>query len=103
MNAPKIVLSGLQMVFGNRDEDIRFGFERLQKDLEPFGVSFKDVFWMSTYPLTLPVADRVRALRFNYLDHARPPASTFLLFEGLPSLDATVAMDVMAAAPESAR
>ncbi|HLH37851.1 MAG TPA: Rid family hydrolase [Bryobacteraceae bacterium] len=103
VNAPKIVLSGLQMVFGNRDEDIRFGFERLQKDLEPFGVSFKDVFWMSTYPLTLPVADRVRALRFNYLDHARPPASTFLLFEGLPSLDATVAMDVMAAAPESAR
>ena len=99
VNAPKIVLSGLQMVFGDHDVDVKLGFERLQKDIEPMSVSFKDIFWMSTYPLTLPVADRVRGMRFNYLDHARPPASTFLLFEGLPSLDATVAMDVMAAVP----
>jgi enamine deaminase RidA (YjgF/YER057c/UK114 family) len=44
------------------------------------------------------VADQVRALRFDYYNRQRPPASTFLLFEGLPSLDATVAVEVIAAA-----
>lgn len=99
VNSPKIALSGTQMVFGDQDADIKLGFERLGKDLAAVGADYKDVFWASTYPLTLPIADKVRALRFQFLDHAHPPASTFLLFEGLPSLDATVAMDVMAALP----
>jgi enamine deaminase RidA (YjgF/YER057c/UK114 family) len=99
VNAPQIVLSGIQMVFGDRDEDVKLGFERLQKEIEALGVTYKNVFWASTYPLTLPTADKVRALRFNYFDRAHPPASTFLLFEGLPSLDATVAMEVIAAVP----
>ena len=99
VNAPKIVLSGTQMVFGDQEKDITLGFERLQKEVEAQGASLKDVFWMSAYPLTLPVAEKVRALRFNFFDHAHPPASTFLLFEGLPSLDATVAMEVMAVVP----
>jgi len=97
VNSPKIVFSGTQMVFGEQDSDIKLGFERLQRDIEPLGVAYKDVFWSSTYPLTRPMADKVRALRFSYFDRAHPPASTLLLFEGLPSLDATVAMEVMAA------
>ncbi|HUA82558.1 MAG TPA: hypothetical protein VMB85_01770 [Bryobacteraceae bacterium] len=97
VNSPKMVLTGTQMVFGSRDDDIRLGFDRLQKDIEPLGATYKDVFWSSIYPLTIPIAGQVRALRFHYFDHAHPPASTFLLFEGLPSLDATVAMEVMAA------
>jgi enamine deaminase RidA (YjgF/YER057c/UK114 family) len=97
VNAPKIVLSGTRMVFGNDEKDVNLGFERLQKDIEPLGVTYKDVFWASTYPLTLPIAEKVRAVRFDFFDHAHPPASTFLLFEGLPSLDATVAMEVIAA------
>jgi len=97
VNAPKMVLSGTQMVFGEQDSDVTLAFERLRKEIEPLGVSYKDVFWSSMYPLTRPVADKVRAQRFNYFDRGHPPASTFLLFEGLPSLDATVAMEVMAA------
>jgi enamine deaminase RidA (YjgF/YER057c/UK114 family) len=96
VNAPKVVLSGTQMVFGEQDADVDLGFERLQKALEPLGVTYKSVFWSSTYPLTKTVADKVRARRFNFLDRSRPPASTFLLFEGLPSLDASVAFEVMA-------
>ena len=99
VNAPKIVLSGTQMAFGEQEADIRLAFERLKKAIEPLGVSYQDVFWSSTYPLTRPVADQVRAVRFHYLDHSHPPASTFLLFEGLPSLDASVAIEVMAARP----
>lgn len=95
--APKVVFSGGQLAFGGQDRDIRLAFDRLGKDIEPLGVTYKDVFWTSVYPTTLPVANAVRAARFDYLDKSHPPASTFLLFEGLPSLDATVAMELIAA------
>ena len=98
VNTPKIILSGTQMAFRDQDNDIRLAFERLRKPLEALGVTYKDVFWSSLYPLTRPVADRMGAIRFEFLDHSHPPASTRLLFEGLPSLDATIAVDVIAAA-----
>jgi enamine deaminase RidA (YjgF/YER057c/UK114 family) len=98
VNAPKIALTGLQMAFRDSDADLRLAFERLRRELEPFGVTYKDLFWSSTYTLTRPVEDKVRALEQDYYDRARPPMGTMLLFEGLPSLDATMAVDVMAAA-----
>jgi enamine deaminase RidA (YjgF/YER057c/UK114 family) len=85
------------MVFRDQDSDVRLAFERLQKTLEPLDVTYKNVFWTSVYPLSRPIADKVRAIRFDFLDHSRPPASTFLTFEGLPSLDATAAFEVIAA------
>ena len=97
VNAPKIVFSGTQMAFGSQPADLRLAFDRLGKALEPMGVGFHDVFWSGVYPLTGPVGEQVRALRFDYYDRQRPPASTFLTFEGLPSLDATVAVEVIAA------
>ena len=97
VNAPRIVFTGTQMAFGEQESDIRLAFGRLQKELEQVGASYKDVFWSSVYPLTRPVGERIRAVRFDYFDHARPPASTFLVFEGLPSLDASMAIEVMAA------
>jgi hypothetical protein len=47
------------------------------------------------------MADKVRALRFEFYDQTRPPASTMLPFEGLPSLDASFAIDVVAVVPDS--
>jgi enamine deaminase RidA (YjgF/YER057c/UK114 family) len=98
VNAPKIVLTGTQMAFRDTDADLRLAFERLRKVLEPFGVTYKDVFWASAYPLTRPVEQKVRAMQQEFFNHAKPPAGTLLLFEGLPSLDATMAIDVIAAA-----
>jgi enamine deaminase RidA (YjgF/YER057c/UK114 family) len=97
VNAPKIVLTGTQMAFRDSDADLRLAFERLRKVLEPLGVSYKDVFWASGYPLTRPLEEKIRAVEQEFFDRARPPAGTMLLFEGLPSLDATMAVDVMAA------
>jgi enamine deaminase RidA (YjgF/YER057c/UK114 family) len=98
VSAPKIVFTGTQMAFGDQDKDVRLAFDRLRKALEAQGASYKDVFWSATYPLTKTMADKVRAIRFDYYDRSHPPASTLLLFEGLPSLDATAAVEVAAAA-----
>jgi hypothetical protein len=95
VNAPKIVMTGIQMAFRASDADLRLAFERVGKALEPLGVGAKDVFWASTYPLTRPVEEKARALDTEFYNHA---SGTVLLFEGLPSLDATMAVDVMAAA-----
>jgi enamine deaminase RidA (YjgF/YER057c/UK114 family) len=97
VNAPKIVITGTQMAFAEQESDIKLAFDRLRKELAELGADPKDVFWSSYYPLTRPVADKIRGLRFQYFDAKRPPASTFLLFEGLPSLDASMAVETIAA------
>ena len=98
VGAPKIVFSGMQMAFGTQDKDVRLSFDRLHKALESQGTDDKRVFYSHVYPTTKTVADTVRGIRFDYFDRSRPPASTLLLFEGLPSLDATVGIEVAAAA-----
>jgi len=59
VNSAKIVFSGTQMAFGDQDKDVRLAFDRLRKALEAQGVSYKDVFWSATYPLTKTMADKV--------------------------------------------
>jgi enamine deaminase RidA (YjgF/YER057c/UK114 family) len=97
VGSAKIVFSGTQMAFGDQEKDLRLAFDRLRKALETQSAGYKDVFWSGVYPMTKGIADKTRAIRFDYYDRARPPASTLLLFEGLPSLDATVAVEVAAA------
>jgi enamine deaminase RidA (YjgF/YER057c/UK114 family) len=99
VNSRRLVLTGEQMAFGGQDADVKLAFDRLGRVLSAANVSYKDVFFTSYYPLTTTVQDKIRAQRFGYLDKSRPPASTMILFEGLPSLDASFAMNVIAAAP----
>ena len=44
----------------------------------------------------LRMTDQIRTVRGEFYDKSRPPASTMLGFEGLPSLDASLAVDVIA-------
>jgi enamine deaminase RidA (YjgF/YER057c/UK114 family) len=97
VNAAKLVFTGTQMAFQDQDSDIRLAFDRLGKVLQGMNVSYKDVFWSGAYPLSRPVAEKTTALRSAFFDPARPPAGTMLIFEGLPSLDASVALEVIAA------
>lgn len=97
VNSEEIVLTGLQMAFRDSDADLRLAFERLQRVLEPMGVAYKDVFWSSAYALTKPVEEKAHSIGRGFFDQARLPAGTTLLFEGLPSLDGTMGLDVMAA------
>lgn len=96
IGAARIALTGTQVAFGFGDADARLAFERLRKALEQVGASFHDVVVASYYPLSESIAEQVRRMRFEFLDKGRPPASTMLPFEGLPSIDASFAMDVVA-------
>jgi enamine deaminase RidA (YjgF/YER057c/UK114 family) len=94
---PKLVFTGTQLIFRDQDSDIRLAFQRLGKAMEPLGATYKDVIWSGVYPLTRPLAMKIDALRFDFFDRAHPPAGTMLLFEGLPSIDATAAIELVAA------
>ena len=99
VKAPRIVFSGLQLCFHTQEPDAKLAFERLGKTLESGSVRYSNVFFMHTYALTAEAMEQVRAVRFGYLDQARPPASTLLPFEGLPSLDASFGMEIVAVVP----
>jgi enamine deaminase RidA (YjgF/YER057c/UK114 family) len=98
VKAPKLVFTGLQIAFHDQESDVKLAFDRLARTLETETVKYSNVFYTHTYALTARAMDQVRAVRFNYLDKTRPPASTLLPFEGLPALDASFGIEVVAAA-----
>jgi enamine deaminase RidA (YjgF/YER057c/UK114 family) len=92
----KIVISGTQLAFGSREEDVRLAFGRLEKALTPAGGKLSDVVLARLYPLTSAAAEATRKVRFEFSDPKQPPATTMLVFEGLPSLDAAFGIEVIA-------
>jgi enamine deaminase RidA (YjgF/YER057c/UK114 family) len=96
VTAPRIALTGTQVAFGIQETDAKLAFSRLEKELVQVGASLKNAAMSSVYPLSESSANQVRKVRFEFMDQARPPASTMLLFEGLPSMDASFAVDVVA-------
>ncbi len=96
VNAPKLVLTATQLVFRDQDADFRLAYQRLAKTMLPLGAGFKDVFWTGTYALTRPNAGKLESIEWEFLDRAQPPARAALQVEGLPSTDATAAVEFMA-------
>jgi enamine deaminase RidA (YjgF/YER057c/UK114 family) len=96
VNAGRVVLSGSQVSFGYAEKDARLAFERLQKALEQAGTSAGRVAFAHYYVLATSIAEQVRTVRLDFFDAAHPPAGSLLLFEGLPSMDAGFALDVLA-------
>jgi enamine deaminase RidA (YjgF/YER057c/UK114 family) len=99
VSAGRIVMTGTKLVFRDQDSDIRLTYQRLGKAMEPLGASFKDVFWTGIYPLTLPVANRIDSLQKEFAGRFDAGNLAQVLFEGLPSTDATAAIELMAAVP----
>ncbi len=96
IGAPRVILTGSQQAFGFQDADARLAFERLQKSLAQEGGSLREVAFASSYPLSTRISEQVRKIRGEFYDRARPPAGTMLPFQGLPSIDAGFAVDVVA-------
>ena len=96
VGASKVVLTGSQVSFGFAEKDARLAFERLERSLEQAGASTRGVAFAQYYALASGIADQVRKVRREFFDAARPPAGSIEPVEGLPSMDAGFAMDVVA-------
>jgi enamine deaminase RidA (YjgF/YER057c/UK114 family) len=92
----KLVFTAAQMSFGDQDQALRLAYGRLGKALESMKASYADVLGMSVYSLARPMADKAAALAPEFLGGVHPTGSTQVV-EGLPSLDATVAIELIAA------
>lgn len=96
VDTPEIVLSGAQASFGYQESDARLAFERLSRELQQAGSSSQQVVFEHCYPLTQSIAGQVRKIEPDFFDRAHLPAGSTILFEGLPSMDAGFAVDVVA-------
>ena len=97
VRAPQVIFSGTQVAFGFEEADARLAFERLAKVVEQAGGSLKDTVFAGFYPLSPQQVPLIRKVRADFFSRERPPAATSLPFEGLPSMDAGFAVDVVAA------
>ena len=91
----RLAISGTQMAFGYQDQDLRLAFQRLAKALESVNAKLANTAVSNIYPVSDRMTEQIRAVRGEFYEKARPPASTMLGFEGLPSLDASCAVDVV--------
>jgi enamine deaminase RidA (YjgF/YER057c/UK114 family) len=95
----KLVFTGIQMAFQDRDQDLRLAYGRLGRALETMKASYADTLVLSVYSLNPATAEKAAALAPEFLGRSTRPAGSTQIVEGLPSLDATVAIELVAAAP----
>lgn len=95
VSAPRLILTGAQLAFRYQESDARLAFQRLEKTLQSAGATLKNVIFLGIFPLSPQLAAQVRAVRGEFVDMTRPPASTMLPFEGLPSMDASFGLEAI--------
>jgi enamine deaminase RidA (YjgF/YER057c/UK114 family) len=97
----RVALTGAQLAFGFNEPAARLAFQRLAKALDGVGASYSRVAVAEVYPLSRSIAELVRKVEPEFFDRTRPPAGVMPPFEGLPSLDASFALDAIAVLPDS--
>ena len=103
VSAPSVALSGTLVAYGYEDRNARQLFDRMNKLLEPAKASWKTVVEVRFYPLAPSIVKQIIRIRDDFLDRANPPAISMVPVEGLPSIDASFAMDVIAVVPAPSR
>lgn len=94
---PKLlVITSSQLAFNAKDADVRLAFERLGRTLESMNAGYRHVVYANVYPLAEDVAAKVRAVQSDFFLRDRPPVISSIFMEGLPSLDASFAIEVVA-------
>ncbi len=94
--AGPVLFTTSQLAFRNQEQDVRLAFERMGSTLEEGGASMNGVAFRRFYLLSGYIGEVIRKLEFDYFDKSRPPAATVVELEGLPALDASFAMEVVA-------
>jgi len=88
IQSPKLVFAAAQLTFGEQDADLTLAFDRLEKVLEPLNVHRSDAVFVNAYATSRAIADKARAL-------GAPNPRSSLFIEGLPSQDATLAVEAV--------
>jgi len=96
ISAPTVALTGTLVAYGYEDRNARLVFDRMNKVLEPVKASWKSVAEVRFYPLAASITKQIVRVRDDFLDRANPPAMSMVPIEGLPSIDASFAMDAIA-------
>lgn len=89
-SSAQVVITGVQLAFGNQDKDLTLAFDRLEKTLAEKGASLDRAVVSHLYVTDGSLASRVLAL-----GHAAGTRS-IIPVEGLPSLDSSFGTDVIA-------
>lgn len=96
VSAPKLVFSSTQLAFGSQEGDIRLAFDRLQKSIAPLNASLDTAVMSHIYLVSKGLTDTLRVVRLSFYNRNSPPANTILPVESLPSMDASMGLDVVA-------
>ncbi|HEY2843720.1 MAG TPA: hypothetical protein VGJ09_08725, partial [Bryobacteraceae bacterium] len=87
---PKLVFTSIQMAFGDQDKDVRLAFDRLDRALGSVKASSAGSLLMNVYSLNASKNATLPSYGGQVSRH---------LVEGLPSLDATLAVELVAVGP----
>lgn len=94
----KLVFTGIQMAFGDQDQALRLAYGRLGRALETVKARPGDSLVLNIYSLNRNAAEKAVALVPEFLG-SKTSVYTTRVVEGLPSLDATVAIELVASGP----
>ena len=94
----RLALSGAQLAFGYQEPDAQLAYQRLDKSLEQVGAGLRNGFVWNIYPLSASIGEMAWKVRGEFLDAERRPAGTAPVLDGLASLDAAFAVEVIALA-----
>jgi len=82
VTAPRVIFTTTWPISSNDDDGVRRAFSSLRSALDAGGSSMDHVLYLYAYPGSTSMLEKYRGLRFEFLDRARAPASTNLVFEG---------------------
>ncbi len=88
--APRLAFTGTQVAFGADEKAAALAFQRLDRDLGETGVTTSDIVATHIYPLSARMGELARKVR------STPGALTIVPFEGVASMEASFAVDVVA-------
>ena len=96
-----LVFTAAQLAFSFSEEDARLAYERLEKTLKSANSTLKNAVFLGFYPLSAQLAELARHTSTSFLgvssDPAREPVGIRkIVFEGLPSMDGSFAIDAVA-------
>lgn len=90
----RLAFSGAQLAFGYGEPEARLAFQRLERSLEQAGASLRGAVLCNLYALSSGIAEAAWKTSAEFAPPA--PAGTAAVLEGLASLDAGSAIDVIA-------